>query len=226
MNVLIVGGGRVGSYLAALLANDLHTVRLIERDPERAANLADRLAAVEIVTGSGTDPGLLEKAGIHHSDVIAAVTHADETNLVVTSLARFEFGVPRTIARINDPRNAWMYTQTMGVDIALNQADLMSHLIAEEMSLGDMTTLLTLRRGQYRLVEEKAHPAAAVVGVPLRDLALPARCILVAVLRESGIVVPHGDFVIQPEDEVLALVHTDEVDDLAAMLGSGPVPGS
>jgi len=226
MNVLIVGGGKVGSYLAGLLVDDDHQVRLIERNPGRAALLEDQLTGVEIVAGSGTDPALLEKAGIHQTDVVAAVTHADETNLVVTSLARFEFAVPRTIARINDPRNAWMYTQTMGVDIALNQADLMSHLIAEEMSLGDMTTLLTLRRGQYRLVEEKAHPAAAAVGVALQDLELPSRCIFVAVIRGGDIVVPHGDFTIQPEDEVLALIHTDEIGDLAAILGSGSGTGS
>ena len=101
---------------------------------------------------------VLEAEGIRQMDVVAAVSRADETNLVVTSLARFEFNVPRTIARVNNPKNVWLFTPEMGVDVALNQADLMAHLIAEEMSMGDMLTLLKLRKGQYSVVEIMVDP--------------------------------------------------------------------
>jgi trk system potassium uptake protein TrkA len=115
---------------------------------------------------------VLESAGIRQANVVAAVTGDDETNLVVGSLARFEFGVQRVIARVNDPANAWIFTPKMGVDASLNQADLLAHLIAEEMSVGEMMTLLKLRKGEYSLVEEKVHPASTVTGKAIRDLSL------------------------------------------------------
>jgi trk system potassium uptake protein TrkA len=146
--ILIVGGGKVGTYLAALLLADRHFVKVIEGQRSEFARLQNELPAEVLVYGNGTDPNFLEAEGIRQMDVVAAVSRADETNLVITSLARFEFNVPRTIARVNIPKNVWMFTAEMGVDVALNQADLMAHLIAEEMSMGDMLTLLKLRKGQ------------------------------------------------------------------------------
>lgn len=217
-NVLIVGGGRIGGYLGALLRDSGHDVRLIEADALRAERLRAELPAV--VLGSGTDPDVLESAGARRADSVVAVTERDETNLVVTSLAKFEFRVPRTIARVNNPANAWMYTAEMGVDVALNQADIIGHLVAEEMSLGEMTTLLKLRRGSFALVEEQVHPASAAAGRTIADLPLPAECILVGVLRESDIVTPHGDTVLHPGDEVLAVVRHDAAPELAALLAA------
>jgi trk system potassium uptake protein TrkA len=177
------------------------------------------LPAAVWVWGDGADPTILEKAEIHQAQVVAAVTGLDETNLVVTSLARFEFKVPRIVARVNHPRNAWLFTPEMGVDVALNQADLMAHLIAEEMSLGDMMTLLKLRKGEYALVEEKVHPAAVAVHRAIRDLDLPAQCVLTAVIRKGQLIIPRGDTVLQPADEVLAVVHASQTARLAALLG-------
>jgi trk system potassium uptake protein TrkA len=170
------------------------------------------------VQGNGTDPIVLEAAGIRQADVVAAVSRADETNLVITSLARFEFNVPRTIARVNNPKNAWLFTPEMGVDVALNQADLMAHLIAEEMSLGDMITLLKLRRGQYSLVENRVDPRAVAAGKPLRDIDLPHECVLAAIIRGGELIIPRGETVLQPDDEVLALVHISQLDRLASLL--------
>ncbi|HOS80624.1 MAG TPA: TrkA family potassium uptake protein, partial [Anaerolineae bacterium] len=147
MQVLIVGGGKVGTYLASLLLEEHYHVRLIELREEELKRLQRELPAETVVHGNGTEPDTLEAAGIATADVVAAVTGSDEVNLVITNLARFEYDVPRTIARVNNPKNAWMFTPAMGVDVALNQADLMGRLIAEEMSLGDMMTLLKLRKG-------------------------------------------------------------------------------
>jgi trk system potassium uptake protein TrkA len=219
MNVIVVGGGKLGSYLAALLLSAGHNVKLIEAFPGEMPGLRRDLPPGAILAGDGTDPAVLEAAGIRHANVVAAVTGADETNLVVTSLARFEFHVPRTIARVKNPRNAWMFTPEMGVDMALNQADLLGHLIVEEMSLGDMTTLLKLRKGQFSLVEEKVHPEAVASGKAVRDLKLPEACVLVAVLRKGEMLHPAADLTLQPGDEVLAVVHATQAGKLAALLG-------
>jgi len=220
MTVMIVGGGKVGSYLASLLLAEGYQVKIIEIRHEEIARLRADLPVEVVVLGDGADPNVLEAAGIRRAHVVAAVTGADETNLVTTSLARFEFGVPRIIARVNNPKNAWMFTPEMGVDVALNQADLMARLVAEEMSLGDMMTLLKLRKGQYSLVEEKVDPASVMVGKMVRDLNLPAECVLVAIIRKGQLLIPHGDVVLQPADEVLALVHASQVTFLATLLGS------
>jgi trk system potassium uptake protein len=221
MKVIIVGGGKVGSALAALLLGAGHTIKLVETRRELLDRLQHQLPAEVVVWGSGTDPNLLEAAGIRQTQVVAAVTGADEVNLVVTNLARFEFGVPRTIARVNNPRNAWMFTPEMGVDVALNQADLMAHLIAEEMSLGDMMTLLKLRKGQFSLVEEKVHPAAIAAGKAVGEIELPAECALAAVIRKGQLLIPRPDLVLQTADEVLAVVHASQLPALAHLLGRG-----
>lgn len=130
MHMLIVGGGQVGSYLAGLLLADNHRVTVIE-SRELARELIQRTTPeVSFILGDGTDPLVLEAAGVRTADVVAAVTGADETNLVITSLARFAFDVPRAVARVNNPHNTWMFTPSMGVDVALNQADVIAHLIA------------------------------------------------------------------------------------------------
>ena len=220
-NVLIVGGGRIGASIGSLLLDGGHEIQLVEANPVRVEALRTTLPAELVVAGSGTDPDVLEAAGARQADSVVAVTAKDETNLVVTSLAKFEFAVPRTIAKVNNPSNAWLYIADMGVDVALNQADLIGHLVAEEMSLGEMTTLLKLRRGRYALVEEQVHPASGAAGRSIAELDLPVECVLVGVLRDSGVVTPHGDTVLLPGDEVLAVVRTDAASHLARLLGRG-----
>lgn len=221
-SVIVVGGGKVGSSVASLLIGAGHRVTVVEKAEGNAAFLADRSQGADIVVGSGTEATTLERAGIRGADVVAALTGADETNLVVCSLARFEFEVPRIIARIVDPANSWMYEEDMGVDVALNQADLLAHLVAEEMSLGEMTTLLKLRRGQYSLVEEKIDPRASVVGKRYGEIDWPAQCRIVAVTRQGDLVDVTPDVVLHPADEVLAVVHSDAMSVLARLLGASP----
>ncbi len=220
MNVMIVGGGKVGSYLAALLIKENHQVKVIEDNHEKLEQLKRNLPEDVVVQGSGTDPELLEAAGIHRADVVAAVTGEDEDNLVVTNLARFEFNVPRVIGRVNNPKNAWLYTPEMGVDSALNQADLLGRMIAEEMSLGDMMVLLKLRKGQFSLVEEKVHPRSQAAGKTIQELNLLGRacCTLVAVLRKGDLIMPEQTTQLQPADEILAVVKADHLAELKAIL--------
>jgi trk system potassium uptake protein TrkA len=133
VHVLIVGGGKVGSYLGGLLLSGGHTIGVIERREAEVAALRTALPGGLVVHGSGTDPEVLETAQIRRVDVVAAVTGTDETNLVVATLARFEFGVRRVIARVNHPKNKWMFTPAMGVDVAVDQVDVTARLIAEAM---------------------------------------------------------------------------------------------
>ncbi len=221
MKVLIVGGGKVGSHLATLLLAGQHQVAIIEQRPEVLARLQHDLPKARLHLGSGTDPLLLEAAGIQQTDVVAAVTGQDETNIVVATLARFAFNAPRVIARVNNPKNAWMFTAQMGVDVALNQADIMAHLIAEEMSVGDMMTLLKLTKGQYSLVEERVAATAPAAGKALRDLPLPADCSLTAIIRQGRLLLPRPDLVLAVDDEVLAVIHAEQTAALAALLSDG-----
>lgn len=218
MFVIIVGGGKTGAQLAEKLLSQGHHIKLIEHRSTVLERLYQELPADVIVAGDGSSPNILEAAGIAQAQVLAALTGEDETNLVITTLGHFEFNVRRVIARVNNPKNAWLFGPEMGVDVALNQADILAQLIAEEMSLGDMMTLYKLRKGEYSIVEEKVHAEAVVVNRSLRDIKMPPECTLIAVLRKGRLIVPHGDTVLQPVDEVIALAHASQVANLAALL--------
>jgi trk system potassium uptake protein TrkA len=219
MFVIVVGGGNTGSQLTKLLLDAGHTVRVIEERPIILEKLALEVPQDVIVHGDGSSPTVLENARIQKAQVLAAVTGSDETNLVVTSLGKFEFNVPRVIARINNSKNAWLFTSEMGVDVALNQADILAKLTAEEMSLGDMMTMLKLRRGKYSLVEEKIFPGAQAVGVAVKDLNLPANCIISGIIRHGEIIIPRGITILEEGDEILALVDDSARGQLARILG-------
>lgn len=223
MHVVIVGGGNTGSYLAKMLIEGHHSVYIIEERPAILDKLRKELPPEVVLAGDGSAPSILEQADIRKAHVLAAVTGDDETNLVISSLARFEFNVPRIIGRVNNPKNHWLFTQEMGVDVALNQADILAHLVAEEMSLGDMMTLLKLKRGEYSLVEEKVYPTAIAVNTALKDLPLPKECTIVAIIRHHQLIIPRGSTVLEPLDEVLALVHHQRLSEFASLL-SPPYP--
>jgi trk system potassium uptake protein TrkA len=206
MLVIIVGGGKTGAHLAAQSVQDGHAVRLIEQRSEVVARLNRDLPAGAVIEGDGSSPSLLEAAGIRQAQVLAAVTGQDETNLVISTLARFEYSVPRLVARVNSPKNAWLFTPEMGVDVGLNQTEILAKLIAEEMSMGDMMTLLKLRRGEYAIVEEKLAPGCRVLGLALRDVLLPDNCVIATVIRKGRVMLPRGQLVFQEGDEVLSVV--------------------
>jgi trk/ktr system potassium uptake protein len=219
MFVIIVGGGKTGSSVAELLLKEKHRVIVVEHRQDIIERLREELPRESVFEGDASLPSVLEAAGVAEANVVAAVTGEDEANLVVCTLARFEYGVPRIIARVNNPKNAWLFAPEMGVDVALNEADMMAHLVAEEMSLGDMMTLLKFRKGQYALVEEKVHPLALAVGRAIRDLQLPPQCVLAAIIRKGELIIPKGDVLLQPADEVIALVHSSDAAALASLLG-------
>ena len=218
MFVIVVGGGNTGSQLAKFLLEAGHSIRVIDERPAVLEKLALEVPQEVIMNGDGSSPTVLEKAGIQKAQVLAAVTGSDETNLVVTSLGKFEFNVPRVIARVNNSKNAWLFTADMGVDVALNQAEILAKLTAEEMSIGDMMTMLKIRRGKYSLVEEKIAPNAPAIGKALKDLPLPGNCVISGIIRHGEIVMPRGVTILQEDDEILALVDDSSREQLAKLL--------
>jgi trk system potassium uptake protein TrkA len=218
MNVLIAGGGRTGARLASLLLNQNYKVRLVENRRELLGYLHQELPTEIIYEGNPVDPSVLEAAGIREANDVAAVTSNDSANLVICYIAKTQFEVPRTIARVNNPNNAWLFNEQFRVDVALNSADVFAHLIQEEMSLGDMMTLFKIRRGHYSVVEEKVPAGAKVIGIQLKDLDLAGHCVIGAIIRDGVMTLPRGDTTLQAEDEIIAVASIEGAQRLAELL--------
>jgi trk system potassium uptake protein TrkA len=218
MFVFIAGGGRTGAQLAAQLLDQNHKVRLVEHRRELLTLLHHEIPTEVIYEGIATDPSVLKQAGLDKANVLVACTNDDAANLVLCYIGRTMFKVRRTVARINNPRNAWLFDQNFHVDETINQADVMAHLIQEEMSLGDMMTLLKLRRGRYAVVEEKVPPGAKAIGRQLKDLGLPDQCVIAAIIRHGQIALPRGTTALEEGDEVLAVTDDEGARQLAILL--------
>lgn len=208
MNVIIVGGGKVGTYIASLLLSNDHTVTVIESNPKYYAKVIKELPESIVLNKNATDPEVLEGAGIASADVLAAVSDQDEINLVVSTLAKLEFSVPKVIARVNNPKNKWLFNSGMGIDVGVNQADIMAHLIVEEMNLQNMLTILKLNRGDYAIVQMNVQQTAKAANHYVKELAIPKNTVLIAITREGSLLIPKGDSQLFVGDEVLML--TDE----------------
>jgi len=219
MFVIIAGGGRTGAQLARSLLSENQKVHIIEHRKEVLARIHKELPTEVICPGNALDTQVLEQAGIKDAQVFAATTTSDAENLSLCYLVKERYKIKRTIARVNNPRDAWLFDSRFNVDVAVNQADILSRLIQEEMSLGDMMTLLKLKRGRYSLVEEKIPSGSKVCGVAIKDLKLPASCVIAAILRKGEIVLPRGITTLEIEDEVLAITDTEGARQLAAILG-------
>ena len=223
MKVIIVGAGRTGSQLARELMGQGHEVKVVEFREEIVTRIHRELPTESIVEGNYTDMAALEAAGIQEADVVAATSTNDDANLTVCYLAREKYGVRRTIARVNNPRDAWLFNDTFHVDVAVNQAAIMTRLIEEEMSMGDMMTLLKLRRGNYSLVEEKIPEGARAIGAAIKDLKLPEHCVIAAIIRKGEVMIPRGVTTFMAGDEVLAITDPDGAVALAELF-AGPRP--
>lgn len=205
MKVLIVGGGKVGTYLASLLLSNGHDVKLLEDNEKYFNKAAKELPAAIMSNGNATDPSVLEKMGIESVDVLAAVSDADEKNLVVSTLAKMEFGVPKVIARVNNPKNAWLYNSGMGIDVGVNQADIIAHLVMEEMNLENMLTLMKLNHGDYSIVQMSVARDAKAANQLIKELSIPKNAVVISITREGTVMIPRGDTMVLVEDEVLML---------------------
>jgi trk system potassium uptake protein TrkA len=204
MLAVIVGGGRGGSYLAQDLQAQGYQVKVVDRRPDVVAKLRQEIDG-EVLCGDGCTPQILEQVGAAQAKLVVAMLHADEDNLVVCRLAKHQFKVARVIARVNNPRNEWLYTKAWGVDVAISQVHLTAKVIEEEIGLGELVTLLKLNRGEAALVEMRLPGGSPALGKTIRDLQLPADTVIVSIIRDGKLVIPRGDTGLQTDDEVLAV---------------------
>ena len=205
MRVVISGAGAVGRYLASDLAVRGHDVLVIEQDPATLEVAKDWASDVAFLLGDACEPWVLEKAELKAADAVVAATGDDEDNLVTSLLAKQEFAVPRVLARVNNPRNEWMFTEQWGVDVAVSVPHLLTALVEEAVTVGDLVRILRLEGGRVGLVELTIPDTWPNAGRPIYELRLPPDSAIVAVLRDGHVVIPMPETVITPGDEVLAL---------------------
>lgn len=228
MRVTIAGAGNVGRHLATDLDQRGHQVTLIEQEPsvmERAQQ--DVPAEVTFILGDACEPWVLEKAELSSADVVVAATGDDEDNLVISLLAKQEHGVPRVVARVNHPSNEWMFTEMWGVDVAMSPPHVLTALVEEAVTVGDLVRLLKLEGGQVTLVEVTLDEDAPMAGRPLYELRLPPDSAIVAILREGHVVIPQPETRMVAGDEILAIATPEREEELQdTILGPGPPPAA
>jgi len=217
MKVAIAGAGNVGVFIAGDLRAAGHDVMLIEQNPDLVALLKPTLA-VQWFVADACEVNSLHEAGIGEADVMVAATGDDEDNLVVSLLAKQEFAVPRVIARVNHPKNEWLFNETWGVDVSVSTPHLLTALVEEAVSVGSLVRLLQFEGGGARLVEVTLADDSPAAGTQLSELAVPRDATVVAVVRSGHVVVPRGDTVLQPSDEVLVLVTPESEEPVKAIL--------
>jgi trk system potassium uptake protein TrkA len=222
MRVVISGAGAVGRHLAADLADRGHQITLIEQDRATLEKSEDWAPGVERLLGDACEPWVLDKAGLSNADVVVAATGDDEDNLVTSLLAKQEFGVPRVLARVNHPKNEWLFTEQWGVDAAVSPPHILTSLVEEAVTVGDLVRLLRLEGGRVALVEVTLPGDSPNAGRPLYELRLPPDSTIVAVLREGHVVIPQPETVVTSGDEILALASPEAEPALrSALMGDG-----
>jgi trk system potassium uptake protein TrkA len=211
MKVAIAGGGNVGSYIAADLKAAGHDVLVIEQDEDLVERLSSHLD-VRWYVGDACEVNNLHEAGMADADVVVAATGDDEDNLVVALLAKQEFAVPRVVARVNHPKNQWLFNESWGVDVSVSTPHLLTALVEEAVTVGALVRLLQFEHGAAGLVEVTLADDSPAAGKAITELAIPRDASVVAVVRGDHVVVPRGDTVVQVGDEVLCLVTGDGED--------------
>lgn len=205
MRVVITGAGAVGRHLAADLAVRGHAVTLIEQQASVVEHVAAELPGVDVVLGDACETWVLDRVDLRTADAIVAATGDDEDNLVTALLAKQEFGVPRVLARVNHPSNEWLFTEQWGVDAAVSPPHILTAMVEEAVTVGDLVRLLRLEGGRIALVELTLADDSTTVGRPLYELRLPTDAAVVAVLRGGHVVIPQPETVFAAGDEVIAL---------------------
>ena len=220
MRVVIAGGGNVGTFIGAELLAAGHEVLIVEIDPDRVAQAqaVGEPKGAEWLAADACEVSQLAMADLERADVVAAVTGDDEDNLVVALLSKQEFGVPRVVARVNNPKNQWMFNDSWGVDVAVSTPHLITALVQEAVSVGSLVRLLTFEGGRARLVEVTLAEESPAAGREILDIGFPRDSTVVAVLREDHVIVPRGDTALAAGDEVLVLVTPESEDDVRTLL--------
>ena len=223
MKVAIAGAGNVGTSIGEDLHAAGHDVLIIEKNPDLVARLRPTID-VEWLEGDACEVSTLQRAGLADVDVVVAATGDDEDNLVISLLAKQEFAVPRVVARVNHPKNRWLFNETWGVDVSVSTPHLLTALVEEAVSVGSLVRLLQFAQGEAHLVEVTLAEDSPANGANLSALEVPRDATIVAIVRDGRVVVPRGDTVLHPSDEVIALVTSASEGLVKDLLVGGPPP--
>jgi trk system potassium uptake protein len=207
MRVVVTGAGAVGRHLSADLADRGHTVTLIDQDVEVCAKVRQMVPNITVVQGDACEPWVLEEAELATAEVVVAATGDDEDNLVTSLLAKQEFAVPRVLARVNHPKNEWLFNEQWGVDAAVSPPHILTAMVEEAVTVGDLVRLIRLEGGRVSIVEMTLPDSSPSVGRAIYELRLPADAAVVAILRDGHVVIPQPETVLSAGDEVLALAN-------------------
>lgn len=210
MKIIVIGGGQIGSYVARMMLESGNDVKIIEHREKLIKDIRHHFPDDLIIEGDEASPKVLEKAGISEADVLAAVTDADEINLVASTIAKFEFQTDRVIACVNNPKNDWLFTAEMGVDVKISQANLLARVIADQIDMDNMVTLMRLNHGDNSIVEVTVHGGAKADGFALKDIPIPNETVLIAIQRGNKNIVARGNTVLKAGDHILAYTKTDD----------------
>ena len=226
MKVAIAGAGAVGRSIARELIENGHDVTLLERNPDHID--VDAIPAAHWRLGDACELTLLESINLEEFDVVIAATGDDKVNVVVSLLAKTEFAVPRVVARANDPRNEWLFDEAWGVDVAVSAPRALVAAIEGAIDIGHLVRLMELRQGQVSLAKLTLPPDDPMVGQRVRDIRLPENTALAIVVRDSGVLLPKPDDVLEPDDEMLFFAGGSTVDQVRALVHGAikPLPGS
>lgn len=217
MRIAIAGAGNVGTYVAGDLHAKGHEIILIEQNKEIVQQLKHELDVVWVV-GDACELYTLDTAVLTSCDVVVAATGDDEDNLVISLLAKQEFGVRRVVGRVNHPDNEWLFTESWGVDVAVSTPHLLTSLVEEAVSTGDLVRLLKLEQGKVALLEVTLAEGSPAEGKTVGDLEMPPDCTLVAIVRDRHVIAPASDTQLSVGDEVLALASPEAESDLREVL--------
>jgi trk system potassium uptake protein TrkA len=217
---VVIGAGKVGTYIGVDLLAAGHEVVIVERDDGQVERrrLTPGTENATWVVADACEVSELARAEPERADVLLAVTGDDEDNLVASLLAKQEFGVSRVLARVNHPSNEWMFTEMWGVDVAVSAPHLLSALVEEAVSVGSIVRLMQVAGGKARLLEVTLDDVSPVVGRSIVDAGFPRGSSVVAIVRTGNVVVPHGDTTFYAGDEVIVLVSDDAEDEVASLL--------
>jgi trk system potassium uptake protein TrkA len=200
MRILICGAGSAGVHAANTLS-EFHDVTVIDRHPPAGLRAAPALRSL---TGDAADPTVLLRAGAHDADALVALTGDDPTNLVIALLAKRRFGIRWVVGRVNDPAHRWLFGPAAGVDVVVSTAELVAQLVQEEITAGDLVTLLRLRGG-VAVTETALPPGALAAGSEVKELAVPHGIALTAVVRGDAVLIPGRAGRLRAGDVVIAL---------------------
>jgi trk system potassium uptake protein len=216
MYIIVVGGGKVGYYLTKTLLTEDHEVLLIEREPEKVETYSERLGAV-LLQGDGAEAATLGEAGAARADVVIAVTGEDEDNLVICQMAKQKFHVGRTIARVNNPKNEHLF-RLLGIDVTVSQTNFILNLIGQAIPERSFIHLMNLRYAGLAIVEASITEQSPVAHRAIADIELPVSCAIAAIARGKDIVIPDSDTVIEVGDEIIAVTHLKQEEELRSLL--------